>query len=125
MEIQRKCGIEGHGQSSNHYCGTSNQSQKKEPRSKMYTDIGDFIESEPPNKVAHEWEQSIVEVVHFLKPLTVENQIILDPLMGSGTTGIAVLNHNRKFIGIEIDKDNFEIAKHRISKVVKENKVEK
>ena len=29
--------------------------------------------------------------------------------MGSGTTGIAALNHNRKFIGIEIDKERFEL----------------
>ena len=115
MEIQRKCGIEGHGQSSNHYCGTSNQSQKKEPSAPtMYTDIGDFIESEPPKKELHEWEQSAIEVVHFLKPLTVENQIVLDPFMGSGTTGIATLNLNRKFIGIEIDKERFEIARANI-----------
>ena len=34
--------------------------------------------------------------------------------MGSGTTGIAALNLNRKFIGIEIDKERFEIAKANI-----------
>ena len=80
----------------------------------MYTDIADFIESEPPKKELHKWEQSAVEVVHFLKPLTVENQMVLDPLMGSGTTGIAALNHNRKFIGIEIDKETFEKARGNI-----------
>lgn len=39
---------------------------------------------------------------------------VLDPFMGSGTTGVACLNTERKFIGIEIDKDYFEIAKQRI-----------
>ena len=34
--------------------------------------------------------------------------------MGSGTTGIAALNHNRKFIGIEIDKETFEKARGNI-----------
>ena len=87
---------------------------KNEKGPTMYTDIGDFIESEPPKKELHEWEQSAVEVIHFIKPLTVENQIVLDPLMGSGTTGIAALNLNRKFIGIEIDKERFEIAKANI-----------
>lgn len=37
--------------------------------------------------------------------------------MGSGTTGIAALNLNRKFIGIEIDKEKFEIARYRIHNI--------
>ena len=75
----------------------------------------DYIESTPPDKEAHEWQQSTVEAEHIIKTMTVENQIVLDPFMGSGTTGIATLNLNRKFIGIEIDKEKFEIARHRIN----------
>lgn len=45
---------------------------------------------------------------------TKESQIVLDPFMGSGTTGVACLNNNRKFIGCEIDKHYFDIAKKRI-----------
>jgi DNA modification methylase len=41
-------------------------------------------------------------------------------MMGSGTTGIAALRLNRKFQGIEIDKEKFEIAKVRISNIVLE-----
>ena len=87
---------------------------KNENGPTMYSDIGDFIESTPPSKELHECEQSAAEVENFLKVLTVENQIVMDPLMGSGTTGITSLNLNRKFIGIEIDKDRFEIAKANI-----------
>lgn len=43
-----------------------------------------------------------------------ENDIILDPFMGSGTTGVACKRLNRNFIGIELDKNYFEIAKKRI-----------
>jgi len=43
-----------------------------------------------------------------------ENDIVLDPFMGSGTTGLACKNTNRKFIGIEMDKNYFDIAKQRI-----------
>lgn len=43
-----------------------------------------------------------------------EGATVLDPFMGSGTTGVACLKTRRKFIGIEIDKDYFEIAKKRI-----------
>lgn len=40
--------------------------------------------------------------------------VIVDPFMGSGTTGIACKNLNRDFIGIEIDTEYYEIAKKRI-----------
>ena len=40
--------------------------------------------------------------------------VVLDPFMGSGTTGVACKNLNRKFIGIELDENSFEIAKNRI-----------
>jgi len=50
----------------------------------------------------------------FIKLTTLENDIILDPFMGSGTTGIACKNLTRKFIGIELDKEYFELSKIRI-----------
>jgi len=40
--------------------------------------------------------------------------VIVDPYLGSGTTGVACVKTGRKFIGIEIDEGNFEIAKKRI-----------
>ncbi len=43
--------------------------------------------------------------------------IVLDPFMGSGTTGIACKNTDRKFIGIERDKEYFKIAQHRVLNV--------
>ena len=45
---------------------------------------------------------------------TNKKEIVLDPFMGIGTTGIAALKNDRKFIGIEIDKKYFEIAKSKI-----------
>lgn len=49
--------------------------------------------------------------------LTSEGQTVLDPFMGSGSTGVAAKNLNRKFIGIEMDKGYFDIAKSRINEV--------
>lgn len=80
--------------------------------------IEDIVYSSVPEKALHEWEQSPVEAEHVIYNLTVENQTVLDPFMGSGTTGKAALKLRRKFIGIEIDKDRFEIAKANISKFV-------
>lgn len=51
----------------------------------------------------------------LIKMLTYENDIILDPFMGSGTTGIACMETNRNFIGIEIDEKYYNIAKDRLS----------
>jgi DNA modification methylase len=47
---------------------------------------------------------------------------ILDPYMGSGTTGVAAINHGRKFIGIELDPGYFDIACKRIALAVDEAK---
>lgn len=46
---------------------------------------------------------------------TKPNDIILDPFMGIGTTGLAALNTNRNFIGYELDKKYFEIARERLN----------
>lgn len=73
--------------------------------------IGDYIESTAPSKLLHEWQQSPVEAEYIIKNLTIENQSILDPMMGTGNTGLAALKLNRKFIGIEKDAKTFEIAK--------------
>ena len=48
-----------------------------------------------------------------------EGDIIFEPFMGSGSTGVACMNTNRKFIGIELDKNYFNIAKERIEEAYK------
>lgn len=53
-----------------------------------------------------------------------ENDIVLDPFMGSGTTGKMAKLLNRNFIGIEISKEYMEIAKARIENTVVENKLD-
>ena len=60
--------------------------------------------------------QKPVELMEYLiKTYTNENETVLDFTMGSGSTGVACVNTNRKFIGIEMDDKYFEIAKKRIS----------
>lgn len=57
-----------------------------------------------------------VQLIEYLLALCNKgNDVILDPFMGSGTTGIACKQLNRKFIGMEIDKEYFQIAKERIN----------
>jgi 16S rRNA G966 N2-methylase RsmD len=81
--------------------------------------ISDAINSNRPDKIMHDYEQSTIEAEHVISRLTVENQTVLDPLMGSGTTGVAALKLKRKFMGIEKDAGKFEIASTRLSKINK------
>ena len=54
---------------------------------------------------------------YLIKTYSNEGDLVLDNCMGSGTTGIAAINTNRKFIGIELSKKYFDISSERISKV--------
>ena len=52
---------------------------------------------------------------YLVKTYTNENDLVLDNCMGSGSTGVACKNLNRKFIGIELDEEYFKIAQSRIA----------
>ena len=62
--------------------------------------------------------QKPVELLEYLiKTYTNEGDLVLDFTMGSGSTGVACMNINRKFIGIELDEKYFNIASKRIEEV--------
>ena len=66
-------------------------------------------------ETAHHPTQKPTSLLEFLiKTYSNKNEIILYPTMGSGSTGVACLNTNRKFIGIEKDNKYFDIAKKRL-----------
>lgn len=59
-----------------------------------------------------------VELLEYLiKTYSNKNDVILDNCMGSGSTGVAALNTNRRFIGIELDEKYFNIAKDRLENI--------
>ena len=61
----------------------------------------------------HSTEKPVALMEWILSYYSKEGDIILDPTMGSGSTGVACKNLNRKFIGIELDQEIFEVAKSR------------
>ena len=64
----------------------------------------------------HECQKPLTVLERIIKTSSNENYVILDPFMGSGTTGVACQHLNRNFIGIELDETYFNIAKQRIEK---------
>lgn len=68
-------------------------------------------------RTIHPTQKPLVFMEDLVKKHSNEGDLVLDMFMGSGTTGVACKNTNRKFIGIELDKEYFEIAKGRIENV--------
>ena len=62
----------------------------------------------------HPTQKPVDLIEYLLKKFSNYNQTVLDPFMGSGSTGVACVNTNRNFIGIELDEDYFKIANERI-----------
>jgi len=61
----------------------------------------------------HPTQKPLKLMEYLVKVSSNENDLVFDPFIGSGTTGVACVNTNRRFIGIELDKNYFEIAKKR------------
>lgn len=64
----------------------------------------------------HPTQKPVELLENLIKTFTNENDIVLDNCMGCGSTGVACVNTNRNFIGIEFDEHYFNIAKERIEK---------
>lgn len=65
-------------------------------------------------RTKHPTQKSLALLEKLVYVHTNEGQTILDPFMGSGTTGVAAVKNNRKFIGVEIDAEYFELSKERL-----------
>lgn len=70
-----------------------------------------------PSKALHRTEKPIALLEYLIKTYTSSGETVLDNCMGSGSTGVACVNTQRNFIGIEIDENYFNIAKNRINKL--------
>lgn len=91
----------------------------KPPLNKYWKPFIDMV-SGGQSKEHHDWEQSVGEAAHYINALCPANGILVDPMMGSGTTLVAGLSiqKNLNCIGIEIDKAAYGTAQERISKTL-------
>ena len=65
----------------------------------------------------HPTQKPVALMEYLIKTYTNEGEVVLDNCMGSGTTGVACINTNRKFIGIEMNDDYFNMAADRINNI--------
>tara|TARA_R110000824_G_scaffold9011_3_gene40749 strand:- start:4949 stop:5683 length:735 start_codon:yes stop_codon:yes gene_type:complete len=67
----------------------------------------------------HSTQKATELIRFFLKYYSKEGDVVLDNCMGSGSTGVACIQMNRRFIGMELDKDIFKVAEERINEETK------
>ncbi|QUW23978.1 site-specific DNA-methyltransferase [Sporosarcina sp. Marseille-Q4063] len=84
--------------------------------------IHDFIETSvapggEKKSISHPTQKPELLFEHFVKILTNKDETVLDPFMGSGTTGVVSKRLGRKFIGCEVNKDYFNGATNRINEI--------
>ncbi len=89
--------------------------------------LHDFIEtslttSKEKKYGKHPTQKPLDLVAQLIKVLSNKKDVVLDPFMGTGTTGVAALENERDFIGIEIEKKYFDIAQQRIKDINGETK---
>lgn len=94
------------------FLGQTFTSDKKITNERYPTAIIQF--SNRKGETLHPTQKPIELLEYLIKTYTNENETVLDNCMGSGSTGVACKNLNRKFIGIELDDTYFKIAKERI-----------
>ena len=73
-----------------------------------------FSNAKSSKKSIHPTQKPVDLMEYLIKTYTKEREVVLDNCMGSGTTGVACKNLDRKFIGIELDETYFNLAKERI-----------
>ena len=107
---------------SNKLYGKQNDVVAKLHKNKLPTSICPPQEEQPSswcefsldNKTGHRTAKPIKLMEYLLKYWSKEGDTVLDPTMGSGSMGIACKNMNRKFIGIELNEDIYQLAQKRI-----------
>jgi DNA modification methylase len=81
--------------------------------------VRDIVKGGGKSKQFHKWEQAEAEFGKLIADYSSPGQLILDPFMGSGTTGAASLRLGRRFIGIEKDEQSFATCKARLDTISK------
>lgn len=98
-----------------HHLGPNNKLISNSEYSQKFTNYPtEFIEFNIENDTIHETQKPVKLLEYLIKTYSNEGDNVLDSTMGSGTTGVACMNTNRKFIGIELEEKYYDLSKKRI-----------
>jgi site-specific DNA-methyltransferase (adenine-specific) len=109
------------------YCAKASKSERNKGCEELEDRLGGNdrrngdIPQLKPTKNHHPTVKPIALMEYLVKLVSREGSVILDPFMGSGTTAIACINTNRKYICIEKDEGYFKIGQERINKWLHDN----
>ena len=102
--------------------GHLSSEKKREVYSQEYTNYPkSILRFARPSKPLHPTQKPVALLEYLIRTYTKEDELILDFTMGSGSTGVACMNTNRRFVGIELDEIYFKIASERIENTLKNN----
>jgi site-specific DNA-methyltransferase (adenine-specific) len=98
-----------------HHLGKNNKLISNSEYQQKFTNYPkDIIEFDIESTTIHETQKPVALVEYLVRTYSNVGGVVLDNTMGSGTTGVACINSSRHFIGIELDKTYYELAKGRI-----------
>lgn len=90
-------------------------SRKNDGYVQQYTNYpNSILKFQSENKTVHPTQKPVALFEYLIRTYTNEGETVLDNCMGSGTTAVACINTNRKFVGFELDEEYFKIANNRI-----------
>lgn len=101
----------------NHKLGVTNDSETVNEGYRYPETVIFFQQKWRRQDQLHPTQKPVPLLEYLIKTYTNEGETVLDNCMGSGSTGVACVNTNRKFIGIELDKQYFDIAAERLRKL--------
>lgn len=96
------------------WCGSGHRSWNAGGKRGLYTHLCNWPDRQSAKDGGHPTEKPLGLMMELIRDFTQPGDLVVDPFMGSGTTGVACLRLGRRFIGIEQDRKWFELAGERL-----------
>lgn len=110
----------GDGGGKNRCYGSFKKTQAVKTDKKYPVSIIEVAKEYKTGERYHPTQKPVALMEWLIKTYTNKGEVVFDSCMGSGSTGVAAVNSNRKFIGIELDENYFNISKQRIDDAVRD-----